>query len=51
VFALGTPVAAVSRELERVELFAVGENGGVYTAAVNGTGNDWLRLPLQPPAW
>ena len=46
---IGTPVTAVSRHPNKLDVFMVGKDGGVYTAAwdlgvANGAGRGWWRV-------
>jgi hypothetical protein len=43
-FAQNTPIAAVSRRANHIDLFAVGADGGVYTAWWNEGWQDWSQL-------
>ncbi|MGH8908496.1 MAG: hypothetical protein ACRD0K_18840 [Egibacteraceae bacterium] len=43
-FAEQTPVAAVSRTPDQIDLFAVGDDGGVYHAAWGGAWGAWARV-------
>jgi hypothetical protein len=43
-FAQRTPVAAVARMPDRMDLFAVGGDGGVYHAAWGGVWGEWVRV-------
>ncbi|MGH8897485.1 MAG: hypothetical protein ACRDZ4_10775 [Egibacteraceae bacterium] len=44
VFPEGTPMAALSRKPDQMDLFAVGGDGGVCSASWNGTWRDWFRV-------